>query len=248
MLTIEASNRVYRVMLPPESPGRIAVESADGKELVPGRPLPAGILPYTAEGIVLLERWDSAYRRDGSPGWDTGRPSSNLRSAISDGLIKPCRAVELGCGTGTNVIYLAQQGFDVTGIDIAPTALNIARDKAGAAGVKADWLLADVTRTPSLKPFDLVFDRGCYHGVRRANAAGYVATLRQLTHRGSRVLILAGNANEERHYGPPRVTEEEIRGDFSEDFRIVELRETKFDTQESGGQGAMAWFVLLERR
>ncbi len=275
MLTIEASGRIYHVMLPPENPGRIAVESADGKELLPGRPLPAGILPYTTEGVGLLERWDSSYRRDGPPGWDTGRPSSNLREAISAGLIKPCRTAVLGCGTGTNAVYLARQGFDVTGIDIAPTALNLARDKAGAAGVKADWLLADVTRGPMLrafprttetashgrerhapsknvgsapKPFDLIFDRGCYHGVRRVNAAGYVATLQRLTHRGSRVLILAGNANEERHYGPPRVKEEEIRGDFSDGFRIVELQETKFDTQQTGGQGAMAWLILLERK
>jgi SAM-dependent methyltransferase len=248
LLSIEASGRIYRLLLPPELPGRIAVESTDGNVLLPGRPLPAGILPYTAEGVGLLQRWDSSYRRDDSPGWDTGRPSSNLQKALSDGLVKPCRAAELGCGTGTNVIYLAQQGFDVTGIDIAPTALNLARAKAEKAGVKADWLLADVTRAPQLKPFDFIFDRGCYHGVRRTNAAGYVATLRQLTHRGSRVLVLAGNANEERHYGPPRVKEEEIRSDFSNDFRIVELRETRFDTQQTGGEGALAWFILLERK
>ena len=247
MLTITASDRVYRVLLPPESPGRIAIQSADGRDLLPGRPLPAGILPYTADGIRLLARWDSAYRRDDSPGWDTGRPSSNLQAVLSEGLIKPGRAAELGCGTGTNVIYLARQGFDVTGIDIAPTALTIARDKAGTAGVKAEWLLADVTRAPNLKPFDFIFDRGCYHGVRRTNAAGYVATLRRLTRRGSRILILAGNANEERHYGPPRVKEEEIRADFSEDFRIVKLRETRFDSSQPGGQGALAWLILLER-
>jgi SAM-dependent methyltransferase len=248
LLSITASDRIYRVLLPPESPGRIAVESAAGEKLLPARPLPVGILPYSAEGVGLLERWDSSYRRDGSPGWDTGRPSSNLQRALSQGLLKPCRAAELGCGTGTNVIYLAQQGFDVTGIDIAPTALNLARGKAERAGVQAEWFLADVTRAPQLKPFDLIFDRGCYHGVRRANAAGYVTTLRQLTRRGSRILILAGNANEERHYGPPRVTEEEIRKDFADDFQIVELRETRFDTQQSGAQGAMAWFILLERK
>ena len=66
-----------------------------------------------------------------------------------------------------------------------------------------------------LGPFDLVYDRGCYHGVRRQNAAGYVDSLRRLTRAGSQILILAGNANEERNYGPPRVKEEEIRADFS---------------------------------
>lgn len=247
MLTVTASERIYRLLLPPESPGRIAIESTDGKDLLQSRPLPGGILPYTAEAIGLLQRWDSRYRRDGSPGWDTGRPSTNLQKVLTDELVKPCRAAVLGCGTGNNAIYLARQGFDVSGVDIAPTALDLARVKAKQAGVEVNWLLADVTRAPKVRPFSFIFDRGCYHGVRQSDAAGYVATLRQLTHRGSRILILAGNANEEQHYGPPRVKEEEIRRDFAEGFRIVELRETKFDTQQPGGQGALAWFVLLER-
>ena len=59
----------------------------------------------------------------------------------------------------------------MTGIDIAPTALIRAQAKAAEAGVKVHWLLADVTAVPSLEAFDVVFDRGCYHGVRRGNAA-----------------------------------------------------------------------------
>ena len=247
MLTVTTSDRVYRLLLPPEAPGRIAVDSSDGKELLEGRALPSGILPYSADAVGLLKRWDSRYRRDVTPGWDTGRTSTNLQKAVTNDLIEPGRAAVLGCGTGTNAIYLAKQGFEVTGIDIAPTALNLAKAKADKASVDIDWLLADVTRAPKLKPFDVIFDRGCYHGVRSANAAGYVNTLRQLTRCGSRILILAGNANEQRQYGPPRVKEEEIRSDFASGFRIVELQETKFDTQQPGAQGALAWFILLER-
>ena len=79
-----------------------------GQGLLERRPLAAGVLPYTADGIRLLERWDSVYRSGGKPAWDTGRPSSDLKAAVEDGTLKPCRVVELGCGTGTNAIYFGQ--------------------------------------------------------------------------------------------------------------------------------------------
>jgi cyclopropane fatty-acyl-phospholipid synthase-like methyltransferase len=167
---------------------------------------------------------------------------------VESDLIKPGRAVVLGCGTGTNAIYLAQKGFDVTAIDIAPTALNLAEEKAKKANVAVRWLLADVLAPPAqLEPFAFLFDRGCYHGVRRGNARGYVEAVKQLSRSGTQMLILAGNANEERHYGPPRVTEEELRADFSADFDFVGLDTVRFDSTNPNVQGALAWLVLLRR-
>ena len=196
----------------------------------------------------LLQRWDSAYRRPDPPGWDVGRPLSNLVEQVEDGILKPSRAVVLGCGSGTNAVYLAQKGFDVTGVDLAPTALVQAEEKAKKAGASVRWLVADVLNPPALKPFDVVFDRGCYHGVRRQGAKEFVASLRKLTKPGSLVLILAGNANEQPHYGPPRVKEEEIRRDFAEDFEFVWLKETRFDSRNANRKSALAWSILLRRK
>lgn len=212
-------------------------------------PMAAGVLPFTREGIALIERWDRAYRQGARAPWDTGRPSSDLRQAIAEKWVTPGRALELGCGTGTNAVYLAQSGFDVTAMDLAPTALAIARQKAAAAGVKVRWLWADVLNPPTYLPkFDFVYDRGCYHGVRRTSAQEYVETLRRVTHPGSLVLILAGNANEPGAGGPPRVTEQEVRADFSQDFEILRLDTTRFDTPAADRQGALAWSILLERK
>jgi SAM-dependent methyltransferase len=249
-LTVSAGGRVFRLFLPSRRTGtdQIEVTGTDGQVLLPRRLLPAGVLPHGPEGTRLLERWDSRYRGDGRPAWDIGRPSSELKKAVEEGTLKPCRAVVLGCGTGTNAVYLAAKGFDVTGIDIAPTALSRAREKARKAGVKVRFLLADVLAPPELGPFELIYDRGCYHGVRRQNAAGYVKTVQRLTGPGSRILLLAGNANEERHYGPPRVKEEELRGDFTESFQFEWLREIRFDTMDPKGKGALAWSVLLQRK
>ncbi len=248
---ITTDEHVFRLWLPPwnRDPGAISAETPGGQVVLARRPLPAGILPHTAEGIKLLARWDSAYQGDRRPGWDTGRPSTELKKAVEAGTLKPCRAVELGCGTGTNAIYLASRGFDVTAVDLAPTALARAEEKARKAKVRVRWLLADVLHPPKLEPFDLLFDRGCYHGVRAGQAAAYVETLCRLSKPGTCVLIVAGNASEPLpHYGPPRVSEEEIRRDFSPRFAFEWLRETRFDTPNPERPGAPAWSILLKRK
>jgi len=249
-LTIAAAGRVFRLSLPPpsEAAGAIAVSKGGGEVLLENRLLPSGVLPHGPQGNRLLEGWDSAYRRDRRPGWDTRRPASELSKVVEGGSVPAGRAVVLGCGSGTNAVYLARKGFEVTGIDVAPTALNQAQQQAEKAGVKVRWLLADVLAVPELKPFDFIFDRGCYHGVRRHDAAGYAKTVRRLSRGGTFCLILAGNANEARHYGPPRVKEAEIRADFSAEFDFRWLRETRFDTMVPGGKGPLAWSILLRRK
>ncbi len=250
-LDVGVGDRTFRLTLPPPDAGAgdIAIQKADGTNLLQQRPLASGILPHTPEGLKLLEQWDSAYRGGKRPGWDTGRPSSHLAQAVESGKIKPCRTLELGCGLGTNAIYLAGRKFDVSALDIAPSALSGAMERAKKANVSVQWVLADVLAPPKIGPFDFIYDRGCYHGVRRGNAAGYIETLRKLTRPGSLVLIEAGNANEPPpHYGPPRVKEEELRADFSADFDFQELRETHFNTSDPNGKGALSWFVLLRRK
>src|SRR5437868_13790754 len=73
--------------------------------------------------------WDASYR-SGNPPWETGRPSEELQRVIAEQGIRPCRVVELGCGTGINAIWLAQQGFDVTALDFSPLAIAKAQKRA----------------------------------------------------------------------------------------------------------------------
>ena len=249
-LTVAARERVFRLTLPfdSSSAGSIEVASADGRTLLPSRLLPSGVMPHGPEGARLLERWDAPYRRERFPGWDVGQPCSYLVKAVEDETFRPGRAIVLGCGSGTNAIYLAGKGFEVTGIDIAPSALVIATEKARKAGVKVNWMVADMVALPKLEAFDMVFDRGCYHHICQYNSAGYVETLRRLSHEDTRALILAGSDADGRRGGPPRVKEETIRNDFSKLFEFEWLRGIRFDTRNASANGASAWSIHLRRK
>jgi SAM-dependent methyltransferase len=163
--------------------------------------------------------------------------------------IPPCRALELGCGTGTNCVWLAQQGFEVTGIDLAPLAVERADQRARSAGVKAQFLVADVLQLPDLeRPFAFFLDRGCYHAVRRTAPERYAPAVARQLSSGGRGLILAGNAREPHDPGPPVVTEEQIRDELGLAFQILDLHEFRFDESPGVPQRFLGWSCLVEKR
>lgn len=111
------------------------------------------------------------------PPWDSGISPPELLDFIAD---HPAgRAIDLGCGTGTNVITLAQHGWQVTGIDFAPRAIQIAKRKTKKLNLKADSFVGDVTKLEGISgPFDLALDIGCFHGV--DNQPAYLAELERI--------------------------------------------------------------------
>jgi len=120
-----------------------------------------------------------AMYRFGFTPWDSGVPPPELKELIEGSQARtPGKALDLGCGTGTNVLYMAQHGWDVTGIDFVPKALNAARGKVKAANVSPRLILGDVTRLPELNigdGFSLVFDLGCLHSIPEGRRDAYVA-------------------------------------------------------------------------
>jgi len=192
--------------------------------------------------------WNDRYR-DGNLPWDTGRPSSELHSVVSRNAIEPCRALELGCGTGTNSVWLAQQGFEVTAVDLAPLAIEQAEKRAHAGGVKVHFLVADVLHLPDLGGrFAFFFDRGCYHAVRRDAPNQYATAVARQLADGGRGLVLAGNAREPHDPGPPVVTEQQIRDELGVAFQILDLHEFRFDESPSAPEQFLGWSCLVQKR
>ena len=245
-LTLAAKGSTYRFELPRPGTdaGTIEVTFADGKVAIPLRPLPGGVLPHGPEGMKLIDRWDRKYRKGRWAPWNNDLPAAPvLQEAVKKKTIKPCRTVVLGCGSGSNAIFLAKKGFDVTAIDIAPSALGIAMADAKKAGAKVRWVLADVLRLPDSKPYDLIFDRGCYHNVRYVNATAFVASLKQLTRPGTRCFVLSCNKDK-----APGIREKTMRDDFSELFDFEWLRKAKIHVGKNGKHKIDAWSLMLRRK
>lgn len=192
-------------------------------------------------------KWNQRYINGDTP-WDIGIPSRELRWYLESGLVTGKNAFEMGCGTGTNALFLAEKGFQVTAVDGAPSALHNARELAEMRNLPVTFVEADVCAIEEMGvKFDLIFDRGCYHCVRKLNLAGYLQSLINITGRGTQFVLLAGNANEIRDGGPPRLTEQEIRGDFDQLFEFRSIKPFRFDDL-TGATGPLGWSCLLIRR
>ena len=251
LLSVSSQGRVFHLELPSlaSGPGRIAVTLVGGEPQLVYRPFASGVLPHDPEGIRLLAQWDDDYRGKKPPLWDIGKASSELKEVVENGAVKQGRAVDLCSGTGTDAVFLASRGFDVTAIDISPTALTQAQQKAQTAGVSVRWVLADVLAPPSLEPFDFLYDRGCYHVVRNQNRDAYLETLHRLSRPRSKFLLLAARRDDESMRGSSEgVTEQELRFDFQALFEVLWLHENRLEANRPGGLGPPGWAALLLRK
>lgn len=120
------------------------------------------------------------------PPWDSGISPPELLDFISQ---HPAgRAIDLGCGTGTNVVTLAQHGWLVTGVDFAPRAIELAKRKLAKARAHASVSVGDVTRLDGINgPFNLALDLGCFHGL--PNRSAYLSQLTRVLAPGGHWLL-----------------------------------------------------------
>lgn len=122
------------------------------------------------------------------PPWDTGISPPELLTWIAQS--PPGSALDLGCGTGTNAITLAQHHWQVTAIDYASKAIGMARRKAHSSGVQVRFEVGDVTRLDWLNSsFDLILDIGCFHNLEAAGKTAYRQNLQRLLAPGGTFLL-----------------------------------------------------------
>jgi len=190
--------------------------------------------------------WEIAYRET-TPAWDIGKPANELVRMVEEGVFKPATTLELGCGSGANAVYLARRGFEVTAVDSSPTAIERARTRAEQSGALLRIVLADVFEfAQTAGAFDLVFDAGFYHFMRRIDLSRLLDLLWRVTHPGSLYFTLAGATGESAEGGPPQVAEDEIRGELGRLFEFVELRPFQFESPRRK-EGYLGWSCLMRR-
>ena len=167
------------------------------------------------------------------PPWDTNITPPELVELIEKQKMPAGRALDLGCGTGTNVIYLAQHGWQATGVDFVGKAIATAERKAQAAGVNAQFYQGDVSKLEFLDPpFDLALDIGCFHSLTADRRPAYISGLARLLRPGGLFLCYAFKP-EARMGG---IAVDEMLKLFGGEFKSVKI--------EHGEGMPSAWYTL----
>ena len=170
--------------------------------------------------------WDLAYR-SGAP-WDSGLPADELIELVQSSRLNAGRVLDIGCGTGTNVLFLAERGFDASGIDISRVAIKRAVAKARERSLKCSFYLLDFTETEAVSKtfstFDILLDVGCLHSLSARDREMYVDSLKLISRPGSLYLLWCFLRGRPWAYGPPGVDEQEVERRLSDQFLIIEKR------------------------
>jgi SAM-dependent methyltransferase len=189
--------------------------------------------------------WNERYASGQLP-WDTGQPEPLLVEFVKSGAVTPGPTLEIGAGTGTNAIWMAERGFDVLGVDVSPLAVERAQAKIEGRALRCRFAAWDFLGAPPPGAlFQFVFDRGCFHVFdepdERQRFAAQVAAA--LSPDGLWLSLIGSTEGSPREVGPPRRSAREVTLAIEPALEIVELRSAEFR-----GSNAKAWFCLSQQR
>ncbi|HKI61140.1 MAG TPA: methyltransferase domain-containing protein [Mariprofundaceae bacterium] len=136
-----------------------------------------------------MNDWEQRYQQ-GETGWDRGTASPAIEHWLSAVLKAPARVLIPGCGRGHEAVFLASHGFDVTGIDIATSAVLHLEEQLAAEGLKAEVILGDLFAYQPDKPFDVVYEQTCLCAIQPHERPAYEAKLHSWLKPGGHLLAL----------------------------------------------------------
>lgn len=205
--------------------------------------------------------WDRFYAdRERDVPFFAAKPDENLADYLDRGLLAPGRALDLGCGPGRNALYLAAAGFAVDAVDLSPTAIAWARERAAAAGVEIRFHRGDAFAANLDGPYELVYDSGCLHHLPPHRRISYLALLDRCLAPGGHLALTcfaAGAMGSEvpdaelyRHgrlAGGLAFTPESLRWIF-DGYTEIELRRMRDEPAESDHFGEPFLWTALFRR
>jgi len=202
--------------------------------------------PGSAAPIRTAGEWDEVYT--GTPPWDTGRPQPVFVALADAGGITG-RVLDVGCGTGEQAMLAAAHGATVTGVDLAPRAIEAARAKAADRGLAVRFEVGDALHLDRLgEQFDVVLDSGVFHVFDDADRPRYVASLAAVVRPGGRYHLLCFSERTPGDWGPRRVTEQELRASFADGWAVERIEPAMFELAEGSPLGPVdAWFATIAR-
>lgn len=190
--------------------------------------------------------WDASYT-DGPAPWDIGQPQPAIVRLVSRGVFAGS-VLDAGCGLGENALHIASLGLSVLGVDVAETALAIARKKATDLGIEVEFASADAFHLERLKrKFERVLDCGLFHTFEGDERAEYVASLASVTKQDGNLYVLCFS-DEGPDPGPHPVRQEELKAAFSPDrgWEVITIRSERIETRYHT-DGVSAWLAEIKR-
>jgi ubiquinone/menaquinone biosynthesis C-methylase UbiE len=204
-----------------------------------------GRKPTSHERLTGLP-WDASYRHGPAP-WDVGHPQPAIVRLASesgfDGAV-----LDVGCGTGENALHVASLGFSVLAVDVAETALALAREKAHARRIEITFAAADAFELKRLgRVFRTVMDCGLFHTLDGDERPGYVASLASVTEPDGTLYVLCfSDAGPDT--GPHPISQDDLRTAFNlgSGWSVETIEPDRIQTRYHD-DGAPAWLATIKR-
>jgi len=195
-----------------------------------------------------MSTWDDSYIGAAPPPWDIGRPQPAFVRLADQGRLSG-RLLDAGCGTGEHALLAASRGADVTGIDVAQSAIEHARAKAAERHLAARFEVADALSLDQLGgTFDTVIDSGLFHVFGDEDRAAYVASLAAVLQPGSTCYLMCFSDRQPGDWGPRRVRADELRASFSDGWAFESITADTFDVNPiEGVTQVQAWLAAIRR-
>jgi SAM-dependent methyltransferase len=230
---------------------------SEPSEALPNAPINdpfQGRRPTSHERMTGLP-WDASYRNGPAP-WDIGHPQPAIaRLASEGGFAGP--VLDVGCGTGEHAFLVASLGLPVLGVDVAETALAMAREKARERtnhtktprGMNVEFAAADALHLEHLnRRFQTVLDCGLFHTFNADERPAYLASLASVTeHAGTLYVLCFSDAVPDT--GPHPVSLQDLKSAFTPatGWNIATIQPDRIHTRFHGDKGAPAWFATIKR-
>jgi SAM-dependent methyltransferase len=177
--------------------------------------------------------WEELYKQDTIEKlpwyWPTLDP--DLEAALGRHRIAGGRVLDQGTGPGTQAIALAERGFVVTATDVSPAALAYAAGKAKEHAVEVALVHDDILASRLTGPFEIAFDRGCFHVLAPEHRAGYAETMHRLLAPSAWLFVKTFSHLQEGERGPHRFTPDDLRRVFEGSLEVVEILDTVYQGQ-----------------
>ncbi len=189
----------------------------------------------------------------GQAPWDTGRPQPAIIRLAEAGQIRGS-ILDVGCGTGENLLYLAARGHEAWGLDFVPVAIERAKAKAAQRGIDATLIVGNALELKKLsRQFDTVIDCGLFHTFTDEERPVFVKGLAEVLGPGGLLHILCFSDEEPGTEGPRRISQQEIRDAFHDGWKVQQIEPIHFesiprpDVPTFSPGGPKAWLATIER-